>query len=124
LFIRAVFLILVTLFSAAGAPSDSPIAGRWLARSPDPVGRTESIELRFTPSDAGYTGVLQIPDSEIPLVKIVLQGNRLTFDATRELRNRKVLYHYDGTLAGDSIDFTVQNEDGSSFFRFAAHRAQ
>jgi hypothetical protein len=124
LFIRAIFLTVVTLLSAAGSPSDSPLAGRWAGRSPDPIGRTEEIELRFTASDSGLTGVLHTATRDIALDKLRLQGRSLTFDATRELRGHNVLYHYDGTLSGDTIDFTVQNDDGSSFFRFSAHRVQ
>ncbi len=80
--------------------------------------------MRFTSADSGLTGVLHTADAEIPLEKIRLQGRTLTFDGTRERHGRKVLYHYDGTLSGDTIDFTVQNDDGSSFFRFTAHRTQ
>ena len=87
------------------------------------MGRTEEIELRFTTGDNGLTGVLHTPDADIPLAKVVLQGRSLTFDAVRELRGRKILYHYDGALSGESLDFTVQNDDGSSFIRFTAHRA-
>ena len=122
MFIRAIFLTFVTLVWAAGTPADSPVAGRWAARSPDPIGRTEEIELRFTADAGGLTGVLHLADRDIALAKVRLQGRNLTFDATRDLRGRGVLYHYDGTLAGDTLDFTVQNDDGSSFFRFTAHR--
>jgi hypothetical protein len=92
-----------------------------VGRSPDPIGRSEEVELRFT---GGETGVLHTADRDIALVKVRLQGRSLTFDATRELRGRNVVYHYDGTLSGDSLDFTVQNDDGSSFFRFTVHREQ
>jgi hypothetical protein len=95
-----------------------------VGRSPDPIGRSEEVELRFTAAESGFTGVLHTPDRDIALTKIRLQGRVLTFDATRELRGRNVVYHYDGTLAGDSLDFTVQNDDGSSFFRFTVHREQ
>jgi hypothetical protein len=121
---RAIILTFVTLLCATGSPSDSPIAGRWTARAPDPIGRTEEIELRFSVADTGLTGVLHTPDHEVTLAKVRLQGRTLTFDATRELRGRNVLYHYDGTLSGDNLDFTVQNDDGSSFFRFTAHRTE
>jgi len=95
-----------------------------VGRSPDPIGRTEDVELRFTASDSGLAGVLHTADGDIALVKIRLQGRALTFDATRVLRGRNILYHYDGTLSGESLDFTVQNDDGSSFFRFTVHREQ
>jgi hypothetical protein len=95
-----------------------------VGRSPDPIGRTEEIELRFTASDSGFTGVLHTADRDIPLAKIRLQGRNLTFDATRELRGRNMVYHYDGTLSGESLSFTVQNDDGSSFFSFTVHREQ
>lgn len=80
------------------------------------------MELHFTVGDTGLTGVLHTPDHDIALVNVHLQGRDLTFDATRELRGRRMVYHYDGTLSGDTLDFTVQNDDGSSFFRFTAHR--
>ena len=118
--VRAIFFTLVTLICAHGATSE-PLAGRWVGRSPDPIGRSEEVELRFT---GGETGVLHTADRDIALVKVRLQGRSLTFDATRELRGRNVVYHYDGTLSGDSLDFTVQNDDGSSFFRFTVHREQ
>ena len=86
------------------------------------MGRSEDIELHFAAGDNGLTGVLHLPDREIPLAKIKLQGRNLTFDAVRELRGRNILYHFDGTLSGDTLDFTVQNDDGSSFIRFTAHR--
>ena len=125
LFIRAILLlVVVALVCGLGAASDPPVAGRWTGRSPDPVGRTEEVELRFSAGDGGITGILHTADRDIPLAKVRLQGRSLTFDATRELRGRNILYHYDGTLSGDTIDFTVQNDDGSSFFRFTAHRAQ
>ena len=108
------------LFCAVGATSD-PLAGRWVGRSPDPIGRSEAVELRFTGPESG---VLHTADRDIALRKVRLQGRNLTFDATRELRGRNIVYHYDGTLAGDSLDFTVQNDDGSSFFRFTVHREQ
>ena len=122
--IRALFLIFVTLLCLLGATPETPVAGRWTGRSPDPVGRTEDVELRITVTDAGLAGVLHTTDTDITLTKIQFQGRSLTFDASRPLRGRNILYHYDGTLAGDAIDFTVQNDDGSSFFRFTAHRAQ
>ena len=127
LFNRAVFLTFVTLIWALasildGATPDNPVAGQWTARSPDPMGRTEDIKLHFSTADNGLTGVLLTPDREIPLAKIKLQGRNLTFDAVRELRGRNILYHFDGTLSGDTLDFTVQNDDGSSFIRFTAHR--
>lgn len=80
--------------------------------------------MRLTVVDSELTGVLRTPDQEIPLAKVRLQGRTLTFDATRELRGHHILYHYDGTVSGDTIDFTVQNDDGSSFLRFTVHRAQ
>jgi hypothetical protein len=88
------------------------------------MGRTEVIELRFTVGDTGLAGVLHTADREIALDKVRLQGRTLTFDATRELRGRNILYHFDGVLSGDTLDFTVQNDDGSSFIRFTVHRAQ
>jgi len=112
------------LLCLLGATPETPVAGRWTGRSPDPVGRTEDVELRITVTDAGLAGVLHTTDTDITLTKIQFQGRSLTFDASRPLRGRNILYHYDGTLAGDVIDFTVQNDDGSSFFRFTAHRAQ
>jgi hypothetical protein len=124
LLIRAIFLAAIAFACLLGAPSDNPVAGRWKGHSPDPIGRTEDIELNFTVNDRGLSGVLQTEDHEIPLTKVRLQGRSLTFDATRDLRGRNVLYHYDGTLAGETLDFTVQNDDGSSFFRFVAHRVQ
>ena len=125
LLVRAIFLGLVILVCAAGAPpADTPVAGRWVARSPDPVGRTEEIELRFSATDSGLSGVLHLVDQDISLQKVHFAGRTMTFDAARELRGHNILYHYDGTLSGDTLDFTVQNDDGSSFFRFTAHRAQ
>jgi hypothetical protein len=124
LLIRATIFLLVTLLCAVGAPAENPVAGRWTGRSPDPVGRSEDIELRFSVDDAGLTGVLHVADRDIPLTKIRLQGRNLTFDASRELRGHNILYHYDGTLSGETLDFTVQNDDGSSFFRFVARHAQ
>ena len=120
--LRAIFLTSVTLFCAVALPSDNPIEGRWEANSPDPIGKTEQIELRFTAANSELTGVLHTPGRDIPLTKVRLQGRALTFDAMRDLRGHSVLYHYDGTLSGNTLDFTVQNEDGSSFFRFTAHR--
>lgn len=67
-------------------------------------------------------GVLHTPDADLTLEKVRLQGRSLTFDVTREFRRRSTVYHYDGTLSGDSLSFTVQNDDGSSFFRFTVHR--
>jgi hypothetical protein len=121
--VRAIFLTLVALLCALGATSD-PLAGRWVGRSPDPIGKTEDVELRFTQSESGLAGVLHTAEGDITLTKILLQGRNLTFDAVRELRGRNILYHYDGTLSGDGLTFTVQNDDGSSFFRFAVHREQ
>lgn len=123
LFTRVFFLIFVALLCAIGAPSDNPIAGRWVGRSPDMIGRTEDVELRFVADGAAITGVLHAGEKDVPLENVKLQGRTLTFDAKRELRNRQILYHYDGTLTGDTLDFTVQNDDGSSFFRFTVHRA-
>lgn len=121
---RAFFLTLVTLICVRGAPPDNPVIGRWVGRSPDPIGRTEEVELHFAAGNSGLTGVLHTTDHEIPLQKLHFQGRTMTFDATRELRGHNIVYHYDGTLSGDTLDFTVQNDDGSSFFRFTAHRAQ
>jgi hypothetical protein len=119
---RAIFFTIVISLCAFASPPDNPILGRWAAHSPDPIGRTEEIELRFVAGDSGLNGVLHTPDHDIALDNVRSQGRTLTFDATRELRGHKVLYHYDGTVSGDTIDFTVQNDDGSSFFRFTAHR--
>ena len=124
LFVRALFLAFLLALYTLGAPPDTTVVGHWIGRSPDPVGRTEEVELRFTTGDTGLTGVLHVADGDIPLQKIHFTGRDMTFDATRELRGRKILYHYDGTLSGDTLDFTVQNDDGSSFFRFIAHRSQ
>ena len=121
--IRAIFFVLAACLCALAGPPANSLAGRWSASSPDPIGRTEHIELVFIATDAGFTGVLHTPDGEIKLAHIHLQGPTLTFDASRELRGRSVLYHYEGTLSGDTLDFTVQNEDGSALFRFTAHRA-
>jgi hypothetical protein len=121
--VRAIFFIIVTLVCTLGATSDS-LAGKWVGRSPDPIGRTEDIELRFIPSDSGFSGVLHTADRDITLMHVRLQGRNLTFDATRELRGHNILYHYDGSLSGDSINFTVQNDDGSSFFSFTVHHEQ
>ncbi len=82
------------------------------------------MELRLSVVDSELTGVLHTPDKDLPLAKVRLQGRSLTFDTTRDLRGHNVLYHYDGALSGETIDFTVQNEDGSSFFRFTVHRTQ
>jgi hypothetical protein len=122
--LRAVFLILITLFGLAAAPSDSPVVGHWAGRSPNPIGRTEEVELRITAAESGLAGVLHTPDGDIRLNKLQLQGRRFTFDATRELRGRRFVYHYDGQFSGDTLDFTVQNDDGSMFFRFLARRVQ
>ena len=124
LFKRALVLTFATLICALGAPSDSPIAGRWAGRSPDLIGRSEEVELRFIAGDAGVTGTLHTPDGEITLEKIRLQGRSLTFEATRVFRTRREHYHYDGTLGNNTIEFTVQNDDGSSFFRFTVHRVE
>jgi hypothetical protein len=106
------------------APADNPVVGRWAGRSPNPVGRTEEVELRISAVESGLTGILHTPDLDIALDKLQFQGGRFTFDATRELRGRKFVYHYDGQLSGDTLDFTVQNDDGSMFFRFLARRVQ
>ena len=124
LFIRVVFLITVALLCLLGAPGDNPVAGHWAGRSPNPIGQTEQVELRITAVDSGISGVLHTPDVDIPIEKPQLQGRRFTFEATRAFRGRKIVYHYDGQISADSIDFTVQNDDGSIFFRFLARRAQ
>jgi hypothetical protein len=95
-----------------------------MGRSPDLIGRTEEVELRFAPADGGLSGILHTADGEITLEKVRLQGRSLTFDASRGRRGKPEIFHYDGTLAGDTIDFTVQNSDGSSFFRFTVHRVE
>ena len=122
--IRALILIAVIAACSLAAPGENPVAGRWAGRSPDPIGRTEEVELRFTVTDAGLTGMLVTPDHQFPVAKIQLHGQRLTFDVTRELRGRNIVYHYDGWLSEETLAFTVQNDDGSSFFRFATHRAR
>ncbi len=122
--LRASLFILVALCCLVAAPADNPVAGRWAGRSPNPIGRTEDVELRITATDTGLAGVLHTADVDLPLDKLQLQGRRFTFDATRELRGRKFVYHYDGQLSGDTLDFTVQNDDGSMFFRFLARRVQ
>ena len=119
--VRAIFLVIVTVVCAFAAASD-PLAGRWVGKSPNPIGKTEDVELSFTVGDPDLSGVLHTPDRDIKLTNIHLQGRSLTFDATRELRGHHMVYHYDGTLSGDTLDFTVQNDDGSSFFRFTVHR--
>jgi hypothetical protein len=124
LLLRAAFLFLVALCCLVAAPADNPVVGRWAGRSPNPIGRTEEVELRVTATDTGLAGLLHTPDVDIPLDKLQLQGRRFTFDAARELRGRKIVYHYDGQLSGDTLDFTVQNDDGSMFFRFLARRVQ
>ena len=78
--------------------------------------------MRFTSSGSGLVGVLHTADGDITLEKVRLQGRNLSFDVTRELRRHNIVYHYDGTLSGDSLSFIVQNDDGSSFFRFSVHR--
>lgn len=103
------------------AVASDPLAGKWVGQSPNPIGKTEDVELSFT-ADPGLTGVLHTADRDIKLTNVRLQGRNLTFDATRDLRGHNVLYHYDGTLSGDTLDFTVQNDDGSSFFRFTVRR--
>jgi len=129
-FVRRALLIRVLLFlsiapiSAWGAPSDNAVAGRWEGRSPDPIGRTEQVELRFTTADSGLTGVLHVADRDIALENVRLEGRNLLFDATRQTGGRRIAYHYEGSLSGDTLDFTAQNSDGSSFFRFTVHRVQ
>jgi hypothetical protein len=124
LILRAFCFLLVMLAGLAAAPADNPAVGRWAGRSPNPIGRTEEVELRITATDTGLAGLLHTPDVDIALDKLQLQGRRFTFDAARELRGRKIVYHYDGQLSGDTLDFTVQNDDGSMFFRFLARRVQ
>jgi hypothetical protein len=120
---KIVFLTLLGLLCLAAAP-DSPVVGRWAGRSPNPIGRTEEVELRVTATESGLAGLLHTPDDEITLDKLHVDGRRFTFDAVRDFRGRKILYHYDGQLTADAIDFTVQNDDGSTFFRFLAKRVQ
>lgn len=86
------------------------------------IGKTEQVELSFTGADSGLTGVMHTPDGEIKLNKIRLQGRTLTFDAARQVHGHPDVCHYEGELSGDTIDFTVQNDDGSLYFRFTAHR--
>lgn len=120
--VRAIFLASVTLVCALATPTDNPVAGRWTGHAPDPIGRTESVELILTAIDTGLTGVIHTAEGDIPLANIRLQGRSLTFNGTREKRGHSVVFHYDGTLSNDTIEFTVQNDDGSSFFRFTVHR--
>jgi hypothetical protein len=122
LLVRASFLIATALVCALGASSDHPVAGRWTAHAPDPIGRTEALELRFAVANSALTGVLRTEDGDIPVKNVHFQGRVLTFDAIRDWRGHREIYHYDGKLSGDTLDFTVQNDDGSSFFRFLAHR--
>ena len=124
LLLRATLFLSVALCCLMAAPGDNPVVGRWAGRSPNPIGRTEEVELRISATDSGLAGVLHTPDIDIPLDKLQLQGRRFTFDAARELRGRKFVYHYHGQLSSDTLDFTVQNDDGSMFFRFLARRVQ
>lgn len=124
LLIRACFFTLIVAVCLFGATPENPVLGAWKGHAPDPVGRTEEVELRFAANGTGYSGVLRTPAVETPLDKVRLQGSVVTFDATRELRGHHVLYHYEGKLSGEGIEFTVQNDDGSSFLRFTVRRIQ
>ncbi len=121
LLVRDTFLIFAVIVSAYAAATDA-VSGKWVGQSPNPIGKTEDIALSFTAVDAAFAGVLRTPGGEIKLANVHLRGRILTFDASRDLRGRSVVYHYEGTLSGDTLDFTVQNDDGSSFFRFTVHR--
>jgi len=121
---RACFLIAIAYVCLLAASADSPVVGRWSARAPDPIGRTEQLELRFVISNSELSGTMHTEDGDIPMSNLHLQGRLVKFEATRDSRGHRERFHYDGVVSGNTIDFTVQNDDGSNFFRFLARREE
>lgn len=110
LFVFGLGVILVLAVQAFSADA----TGTWSGEVTLPTGLALPFVAHLVQEDAVITGTLAgiggAPDVDIMDGKI--DGATITFSGVRQIQDADVKFNYIGTLAGDTIDFTILREDG------------
>jgi hypothetical protein len=86
----------------------APIDGIWKGTMETPMGPMENT-ITLKVDGANLTGSVKTDFFESKIENATLKGDKVTFDITMDFGTLK----YDGTLAGDDLNFAVTGPDGS-----------
>jgi autotransporter translocation and assembly factor TamB len=85
--------------------------GKWTAEMEGRNG-PQTVTMNLKADGGALTGTVsgRMGDTEISAGKV--DGSNITFDVVREFNGNKITQHYNGTLDGDTIHFTIKMEGG------------
>jgi len=88
------------------------VTGKWTAEMPGRDGNTQTVTMNLKSDGGALTGTVsgRRGDNDISAGKV--DGTTVTFDVVREFNGNKMTTHYNGTLDGDTIHFTIKSEGG------------
>ena len=103
-YLLAVLTLLVSISTVCAASID----GTWKGTMETPMGAMENT-ITLKADGANLTGSVKTDLFESKIENATLKGDKVSFVLTMDFGTLK----YDGTLAGDALNFTVIGPDGS-----------
>jgi len=119
------FCLMMTAFAVAWA---SDINGKWTAQITGRDGQPQEITFTFKVKGAKLTGTVSGRQGDTPIADGKIDGDEISFTATREREGVTIRQLYKGKVAGDEIKFTRRLEGGQGnrppAVEFTAKRAK
>ncbi|MPY89109.1 MAG: hypothetical protein GEU99_14430 [Luteitalea sp.] len=117
--VRGLALSLVVLATVSAAD----ISGTWKAEFTAPGGQTVENTFVFEVDGDTLTGTVSSEMAgESPIEEGTIDGDEISFAATRSIRGNEMRSHYEGKVDGDKIDLTVTVQGGDRSFDMTATR--
>jgi hypothetical protein len=101
-------LAVVALLLSASIVCAAPIDGTWKGTMETPMGAMENT-ITLKADGANLTGSVKTDLFESKIESATLKGDKVSFVINMDFGTLK----YDGTLAGDALNFAVTGPDGS-----------
>lgn len=100
-------------FAAAALWAASPATGEWKGDISMRNGNVMHVTMDLKAQDGGgLTGTIAGRNGPVEIADGKVKDNHVSFNVVREFDDRQFKQHYDGTLDGDTIHFTVTREGG------------
>ena len=89
------------------------VTGKWTSETPVRDGNTATVTMTFKTENEKLTGTISGPDGEAEISDGEIKGSHLSFTVPRNRNGAQFDQHYEGTVEGNTIHFTVTFGDSN-----------
>lgn len=121
---KAIRLISIGLLAALDIWG-TDVSGKWISETPVRDGNTATVTMNFKTDHNKLTGTINGPTGDAEISDGEFEGSHISFIIPHDRIGAKFDWHYEGTIEGDIIHFTLTFGDSgfTAKRKFDAKRA-